>query len=336
MKNKKTIIIAEVGVNHNGKINIAKKLIQEAALSGADYVKFQTYITENLVTKFAKKAKYQKQKYNTDETQFNMLKKFQLSYSDHKELIKCCKQNKIKFLSSPFDKESIDFLINLKLNTLKIPSGEITNLPYLEYIGKFSKLLILSTGMCNINEVINAIRILNKSGTPLNKINTLHCTSSYPTNMKEVNLKAMLTLKKKTGLKVGYSDHTKGIEVSIAAKALGAEIIEKHLTLSQKMKGPDHKASVEPKEFKSMVNAIRNIEKALGSSKKNIQKSELSNKLVVRKSIVAAIDINKGEKFTKANTAIKRPGSGISPMYIKKLIGRSAKKNFKKDQLILI
>ena len=336
MKSKKTIIIAEIGVNHNGKINLAKKLIKEAAMSGADYVKFQTYITESLVTKFAKKANYQKNKSRNNETQLNMLKKFQLSYYDHKELIKCCKQNNIKFLSSPFDKKSIDLLLSLKLKTLKIPSGEITNLPYLEYIGQFSKFIILSTGMSNLNEVKIAIKILNKSGTPLSKISILHCTSSYPTAMRDVNLKAMLTLKKITGLKVGYSDHTEGIEVSIAAKTLGAEIIEKHLTLDKKMKGPDHKASIEPEEFKLMVNAIRNIEVALGDGRKIAQKNELTNKLVVRKSIVAAIDINMGEKFTKKNTTVKRPGFGISPMFIKKLIGKSAKKNFKKDQLISI
>ncbi len=336
MKSKKTIIIAEVGVNHNGKINLAKKLIKEAALSGADYVKFQTYITESLVTKFAKKANYQKHKSRNNETQFNMLKKFQLSYFDHKELIKCCKQNSIKFLSSPFDQKSIDLLLTLKLKTLKIPSGEITNLPYLEYIGKFSKFIILSTGMSNLNEVKRAVKILNKSGTSLNKISILHCTSSYPTEMKDVNLKAILTLKKATRLKVGYSDHTKGIEVAIAAKILGAEIIEKHLTLDKKMKGPDHKASVEPEEFKLMVNSIRNIESALGDGRKIAKKNELTNKLVVRKSIVAATDINRGEKFTKKNTTIKRPGFGISPMFIKKLIGKSAKKSFKKDQLISI
>ena len=334
MKNNKTIIVAEAGVNHNGKINLAKKLIKEAALSGANYVKFQTYITKYLVTEYAKKTNYQKKNTKNNQTQFNMLKKYQLSYSDHISLINCCEKNKIKFLSSPFDKESIDLLIDLKLDTLKIPSGEITNLPYLKHIGKFSKSLILSTGMSTLDEVKNAVKILNKAGTPLNKITVLHCTTSYPTNMEDVNLNAMLTLKKKTGLKVGYSDHTLGAEVSIAAVTLGAKIIEKHLTVSRKMKGPDHKASLEPKDFKFMVDKIRNIEKALGSGKKIPKKNELKNMPFVRKSIVAAQKINKGDKFTNHNLAIKRPGTGISPMYIEKLIGKVSKRNFTKDELI--
>ena len=334
MKNNKTIIVAEAGVNHNGKINLAKKLIKEAALAGANYVKFQTYITKYLVTEYAKKTNYQKKNTKNNETQFNMLKKYQLSYSDHISLINCCKKNKIKFLSSPFDKESIDLLIDLKLDTLKIPSGEITNLPYLKHIGKFSKSLILSTGMSTLDEVKNAVKILNKAGTPLNKITVLHCTTSYPTNMEDVNLNAMLTLKKKTGLKVGYSDHTLGVEVSIAAVTLGAKIIEKHLTISRKMKGPDHKTSLEPQNLKFMVDKIRNIEKALGNGKKIPKKNELKNMLSIRKSIVAAQKINKGDKFTNHNLAIKRPGTGISPMYIEKLIGKVSKRNFIKDELI--
>ncbi|MBC8302685.1 MAG: N-acetylneuraminate synthase [Pelagibacterales bacterium] len=334
MKNNKTIIIAEAGVNHNGKINLAKKLIKEAALAGVNYVKFQTYTTKYVVTEYAKKTNYQKKNTKNNETQFNMLKKYQLSYSDHISLINCCKKNKIKFLSSPFDKGSIDLLIDLKLDTLKIPSGEITNLPYLKHIGKFSKSLILSTGMSTLDEVKNAVKILNKAGTPLNKITVLHCTTSYPTNMEDVNLNAMLTLKKKTGLKVGYSDHTLGVEVSIAAVTLGAEIIEKHLTISRKMKGPDHKASLEPQDLKLMVDKIRNIEKALGNGKKIPKKNELKNMLSVRKSIVAAQKINKGDKFTNHNLAIKRPGTGISPMYIQKLIGKVSKRNFIKDELI--
>lgn len=334
MKNNKTIIVAEAGVNHNGKINLAKKLIKEAALAGANYVKFQTYITKYLVTEYAKKTNYQKKNTKNNQTQFNMLKKYQLSYSDHISLINCCKKNKIKFLSSPFDKESIDLLIDLKLDTLKIPSGEITNLPYLKHIGKFSKSLILSTGMSTLDEVKNAVKILNKAGTSLNKITVLHCTTSYPTNMEDVNLNAMLTLKKKTGLKVGYSDHTLGVEVSIAAVTLGAKIIEKHLTVSRKMKGPDHKASLEPQDLKFMVDKIRNIEKALGNGKKIPKKNELKNMSFVRKSIVAAQKINKGDKFTNHNLAIKRPGTGISPMYIEKLIGKVSKRNFTKDELI--
>jgi len=334
MKNNKTIIVAEAGVNHNGKINFAKKLIKEAALAGANYVKFQTYITKYLVTEYAKKTNYQTKNTKNNQTQFNMLKKYQLSYSDHISLINCCKKNKIKFLSSPFDKESIDLLIDLKLDTLKIPSGEITNLPYLKHIGKFSKSLILSTGMSTLDEVKNAVKILNKAGTPLNKITVLHCTTSYPTNMEDVNLNAMLTLKKKTGLKVGYSDHTLGVEVSIAAVTLGAKIIEKHLTISRKMKGPDHKTSLEPQNLKFMVDKIRNIEKALGNGKKIPKKNELKNMLSIRKSIVAAQKINKGDKFTNHNLAIKRPGTGISPMYIEKLIGKVSKRNFIKDELI--
>ena len=310
----KVFIIAEAGVNHNGSIDLAKKLIDVASNAGADAVKFQTFKAKNLVTKNAKKAIYQKDTTNIKESQFNMLKKLELNIEAHKELILYCNSKKIIFLSSPFDHESIELLKDLDLEILKIPSGEITNLPYLRHIGKLDKKIILSTGMSTIDEVKNALSILINSGTKKNKITVLHANTEYPTPMEDVNLRAMVTIGKELDVNFGYSDHTLGIEVDIAAVAMGASCIEKHFTLDCNMEGPDHKASLEPSQLKAMVKAIRNIEKALGSSIKKASKSELLNIKIVRKSIVAKTKIKKGEILTQQNLSVKRPGRGMSPM----------------------
>ena len=332
----RVFIIAEAGVNHNGSIDLAKKLIDVASSSGADAIKFQTFKAKNLATKYSEKAKYQKNTTSKKETQFNMLKKLELNASMHRRLISYCKNKKIMFLSSPFDHESIDLLKNLGLEIFKIPSGEITNLPYLRNIGKLNKKIILSTGMSNMSEIKNALNILINSGTKKNNITILHTNTEYPTPMEDVNLKAMLTMGKTFNISFGYSDHTLGIEVDIAAVALGATCIEKHFTLDTNMEGPDHKASLEPNQLKAMVTAIRNIEKALGSNIKKPSKSELQNIQIVRKSIVAKININKGKIFTKKNLTVKRPGNGISPMQWDKVIGKIANKNFAIDELIQI
>ena len=334
MNTKKVFIIAEAGVNHNGSIELAEKLIDVASDAGANAVKFQTFRAENLVTKNAKKANYQMETTNVKESQFDMLKKFELDFETHKKLISYCNNKSIIFLSSPFDKESIDLLNNLGLKILKIPSGEITNLPYLRHIGKLNKKIILSTGMANINEIKYALDVLIKAGTKKNNITILHANTDYPTPMKDVNLKAMLTIGKTFNVSYGYSDHTLGIEVDIAAVALGATCIEKHFTLDCKMEGPDHKASLEPDKLKAMVNAIRNIEIALGSSIKNPSKSEIPNMKIVRKSIVAKTIIKKGDIFDENNLTIKRPGSGISPMKWDELIGTKSKKDYNEDEQI--
>tara|TARA_B110000037_G_C17087646_1_gene492634 strand:+ start:655 stop:1665 length:1011 start_codon:yes stop_codon:yes gene_type:complete len=336
LKSSKVFIIAEAGVNHNGSIAIAKKLIDTASAAGANAVKFQTFKADNLATKNAQKARYQKETTDIEESQFNMLKKLELNASMHRRLISYCKNKKIMFLSSPFDHESIDLLKNLGLEIFKIPSGEITNLPYLRNIGKLNKKIILSTGMSNMSEIKNALNILINSGTKKNNITILHTNTEYPTPMEDVNLKAMLTMGKTFNISFGYSDHTLGIEVDIAAVALGATCIEKHFTLDSNMEGPDHKASLEPNQLKAMVTAIRNIEKALGSNIKKPSKSELQNIQIVRKSIVAKININKGKIFTKKNLTVKRPGNGISPMQWDKILGKSAKRKFLKDDLIEI
>ena len=330
----KTFVIAEAGVNHNGSINLAKKLINAAVSSGADAVKFQTYKVENLVTRYAKKASYQRKNSNKKETHFDMLKRYQLSEKIHKNLINYCKSKKIIFLSSAFDHDSIDLLNHFGLRIFKIPSGEITNYPYLKYIGKLNKKIILSTGMSNMVEIGKALDVLIKSGTKKKNITVLHSNTEYPTPMKDVNLKAMISIGKKFNISYGYSDHTLGFEVDIAAVALGATCIEKHLTLNSKMIGPDHKASLEPVEFKKMVKAIRNTEKALGSNQKKPSKSELKNIKIVRKSICALNNIKKGEIFSMNNLTIKRPGNGLSPFKIKKLLGKKSNKNYKKDQQI--
>ncbi len=327
-------IIAEAGVNHNGSIDLAKKLIDVASDSGADAIKFQTFKAKNLVTKNSEKANYQKILTDQKETQFDMLKKFELDKNEHLELVKYCKSKNIKFLSSPFDHESIDLLNDIGLEIFKIPSGEITNLPYLKHLGKLGKKIILSTGMSNFQEVKNALDILVNSGTKKNNITILHANTEYPTPMEDVNLRAMITIGKELGTKFGYSDHTLGIEVDIAAAAIGANCIEKHITLDCNMEGPDHKASLEPHQFSAMVKAIRNIEKALGSNIKKPSKSETPNILIARKSIVAKTKINKGDILTENNLTVKRPGKGLSPMKWEEIIGTSATKDYKEDDLI--
>lgn len=329
----KTLIIAEAGVNHNGDIDIAKKLVDAAANAGADYVKFQTFKAENLVKKNAAKASYQIDNTGNSDSQFKMLKKLELSHENHEILITYCKSKKIKFLSTAFDLESVDFLKD-KLDFYKIPSGEITNLPYLENIAKLNLDIVMSTGMANMNEVSNALNVLIKNGITKNRITVLHCNTEYPTPMEDVNLSAMLTIANKLNVNVGYSDHTLGIEIPIAAVALGAKVIEKHFTLDRKMSGPDHSASLEPNELKSMVDAIRNIEVAMGDGIKKPSKSEFKNITVARKSIVASMDIQKGTIFTSENITVKRPGKGISPMKWNEIIGKKAEKDYKQDEFI--
>ena len=327
-------IIAEAGVNHNGSIKLAKKLIDVAVESGADAVKFQTFKTENLVSKTAKKADYQKKTTDALESQFDMIKKLELDVNTHKELLVYCQEKGIMFLSTPFDHDSINLLSDLGLQIFKIPSGEITNLPYLRHIGSLRKKVVLSTGMSTLQEVENALTVLIGAGTEKENITTLHANTMYPTPMEDVNLNAMLTIQKELDIAVGYSDHTIGIEVDIAAVAMGASIIEKHFTLDQAMNGPDHKTSLEPKELKAMVLAIRNIEIALGSDKKKPSPSERVNVNVVRKSIVANQDIKKGDLLTEKNITVKRPGNGINPMKWDEVIGSIALKNYNADELI--
>lgn len=325
-------IIAEAGVNHNGSLEIAKKMVLEAKNAGADYVKFQTFIPELLVSKFAQKASYQKENTGNSESQLQMLKKLALSEQEFIELRQYCEKTEIGFLSTPFDLESIEILQKMNMDFWKLPSGEITNLPYLEEIGKTKKPVVLSTGMAEIDEVAAAIEVLKKSGTT--EISILHCNTQYPTPFQDVNLLAMEQLRKSFQVVVGYSDHTKGIEVPIAAVALGAQIIEKHFTLDCAMTGPDHKASLEPTELKSMVEAIRNIEQALGDGHKKRTESEKENCKVARKSIVAKCPIRKGEVFSKENLTVKRPGDGISPMKWYDVIGKTAAFDFETDELI--
>ena len=327
-------IIAEAGVNHNGSIDLAKKLIDVASASGADAVKFQTFKADNLATKKAQKAIYQKENTDKEESQFDMLKKLELNIEAHKELISYCNNKKIIFLSSPFDHESIELLNDLGLEILKIPSGEITNLPYLRHIGKLNKRIILSTGMSNIDEVKSALNILINSGTKKNNITVLHANTEYPTPMEDVNLRAMLTIGKELDINFGYSDHTLGIEVDIAAVAMGASCIEKHFTLDCKMEGPDHKASLEPNQLKAMVIAIRNIELALGGSVKKPSRSEIKNIKIARKSIVAKTKIKKGDILSEKNLTVKRPGTGISPMKWDEVMGTKAIKDYNADELI--
>ena len=331
---KKVFIIAEAGVNHNGSIELAKRLIDKAAEAGADAVKFQSFKAENLVTKTAKKAEYQETATGVAENQFQMIKKLELDYEKHGELINYCQEKGIMFLSSPFDLESIDLLHKLELEIFKIPSGEITNLPYLRKIGKLKKKVILSTGMSTLGDIEQALEILRENGT--DDITVLHCNTEYPTPMKDVNLNAMNTIRDAFKVEVGYSDHTLGIEIPIAAVALGATIIEKHLTLDKTMEGPDHRASLEPDELKAMVTAIRNIEIALGDGVKKLTESELKNIKIARKSIVASQNIKKGEVFTEENLTVKRPGDGISPMNWDQVLGKIAKQDFKEDEKIEI
>ncbi|MDX9902138.1 MAG: N-acetylneuraminate synthase [Aliarcobacter sp.] len=330
----KVFIIAEAGVNHNGSIELAKKLIDVAKESGADAVKFQTFKAKNLVSKYAQKADYQKQTTNKTESQFDMIKKLELDLDTHKELISYCNSKNIMFLSTPFDHDSIELLNDLGLEIFKIPSGEITNLPYLRHIGKLNKKVILSTGMADIGEIEDALDVLIDSGTKKENITVLHANTMYPTPMEDVNLKAMVTIGNSFDIAFGYSDHTLGIEVDIAAVAMGACCIEKHFTLDCTMEGPDHKASLEPDELKAMIKAIRNIELALGSSVKKPSKSEIPNMQIARKSIVAKMDIKKGDVLTEEKITIKRPGNGINPMRWNEIVGTIATKDYKEDELI--
>lgn len=332
---KKVLIIAEAGVNHNGSIEVAKKLIDAAALAGVDYVKFQSFKAENLVSKEAKKAEYQqKNMADSDDSQFTMLKKLELSPEQHIELIAYCNEKGVKFFSTAFDLESIDFLASLKLGLWKIPSGEITNYPYLKQIALKKEPVILSTGMCDMTDIDNAIQVLLKFGVTKEQITVLHCNTEYPTPMHDVNLNAMKAIADKFEVNIGYSDHTKGIEVPIAAVALGATVIEKHFTLDKMMEGPDHKASLEPQELIAMTTAIRNIEMALGSEEKKVTASEINNKSVARKSIVASKYIQVGDVLTEANLTVKRPGTGISPMLWENILGTKATKSYQPDELI--
>ena len=333
----KVIIIAEAGVNHNGSLNLAKLLVDKAVEAGADIVKFQTFKSEKLVSKSAKQAEYQQKNIGkSGGSQLDMLKKLELSQEDHKKLISYCNEKGIRFLSTAFDMDSVDFLHSLKLGLWKIPSGEVTNYPYLRKIAQYREPVILSTGMCEMSDIESAIKVLIENGLSIDQITVLHCNTEYPTPFKDVNLKAMLTIGDKFGVSIGYSDHTEGIEVPIAAVALGATVIEKHFTLDKNMEGPDHKASLEPDALKAMISAIRNIEQALGTGHKRISESERKNMEAARKSIVAACPIKKGELFTEENLTIKRPGTGISPMKWDEVIGLTAKRDFLEDQLIEI
>ena len=330
---KHVLIIAEAGVNHNGSMELAKRLIDAAADAEVDYVKFQTFKAENLVTKDAKQAEYQ-QRNAQDDSQYAMLKKLELSQEQHYELIAYCKQKGVRFLSTAFDFESVDFLHSLNLGSWKIPSGEITNYPYLKKIAQYGEPVILSTGMSTNEDIDAAIKALCDNGLKREQITLLHCNTEYPTPMQDVNLRAMRAMREHFGLTVGYSDHTPGIEVSIAAVALGAEVIEKHFTLDKTLPGPDHKASLEPQELKAMVRAIRKIEQALGDGEKHVSESERKNMPIARKSIVATRDIKQGEMLTEDNLTTKRPGNGISPMRWEEVIGTKAVRDFKTDELI--
>ena len=330
----KVLIIAEAGVNHNGDMQLARQLIEVAAEAGVDVVKFQTFKADKLATSKATKASYQQQTTDKAENQQSMLKRLELTFDQHQQLISHCVNSGIEFLSTAFDDPSIDLLNKFNLKRLKIPSGEITNLPYLRRIGELGKPLILSTGMANMGEIEAALAVLETAGTNRAQITVLHCTTEYPAPMAEVNLRAMQTVGKAFDVAVGYSDHTAGIEVPIAAVALGATVIEKHITLDQNLPGPDHKASLEPKEFAAMVRAIRNIEQALGDAIKRPTASEDANLQVVRKSLVASRAISIGELFSVANITAKRPGTGISPMRWDELIGRAATRAFAPDELI--
>jgi len=330
------LIIAEAGVNHNGDIELAKRLIDVAADAGADLVKFQTFSAERLATQSAPKADYQNQTTDQAESQFAMLNQLELSSEMHRVLITHCQQRNIGFFSTGFDIQSLDYLASLGADRFKIPSGEITNLPYLRHVGGFGKPVILSTGMANLGEIETALDVLETAGTPRTQITVLHCNTEYPTPMKDVNLRAMCSIRDAFGVAVGYSDHTAGTEVPIAAVALGATVIEKHLTLDRNLPGPDHKASLEPNEFAAMVRSIRNIEQAAGDGIKRPSPSETKNKAIARKSLVAAKPIRAGDQFTAENVIAKRPGTGISPMRWDEVIGQVAARDFVADELIAL
>lgn len=334
MQNK-CYIIAEAGVNHDGSMNQAKKLIDEAAKAGADAVKFQTFLADNLVCKNAPKAEYQRQTMGRKESHYEMLKRLQLDLGAHRGLMAHCQKLGIEFLSTPFDLTSIDFLSNLGLDTFKIGSGEITNLPYLRKIGVLKKRIIISTGMSDLGEIEDALDSLQSVGTKLDQITVLHCNTEYPTPMADVNLRAMITIQCAfPSVNTGYSDHTLGLEIPIAAVAMGATVIEKHLTLDRNLPGPDHKASLEPHDFKKMVKAIRNVEQALGNGIKKPSRSEKKNLTVARKSIVASHDIPKDGIFNNENLTTKRPGTGVSPMEWDRIIGKKANRDYRADELI--
>lgn len=327
-------IIAEAGVNHNGRFELAKKMVDVAKEAGADYVKFQTFLPKKFVSRFAEKAEYQKKTMGKGGSQLQMLGKLTLTNDNFIGLKKYCDEIGIGFISTPFDLDSIAFLETFDMDFWKIPSGEITNLLYLETVAKTGRKIVMSTGMCELDEINAAIKVLENNGT--RDVVLLHCNTQYPTPYQHVNLNAMNTIAEKTGKAIGYSDHTQGIEVPIAAVAMGAKVIEKHFTLDKNMEGPDHKASLNPRELKEMVSAIRNIEKALGDGVKVPSESEIENRVVARKSIVAAETISKGEIFTTKNLAVKRPGSGISPMKWYEVIGTKAIRDFNEDELIEI
>ena len=327
-------IILEAGANHNGSLKRAKKMIDLASKAGADFVKFQTFTANDLLVQSAPKALYQKRNSKNKKSAYQILKKLELNEKDHIKLIQYCKNRKINFLSSPFSIKSFNLLNKLKLKIIKIPSGEIDNFPYLKHIGKFKKKIILSTGMSHLEEIKKAIKILTQAGTPKKNITVLHCNTDYPSSLKDINLKAMMTIKKKLGVKVGYSDHSLGDLVAVAATSLGASVIEKHFTLNKSFSGPDHKASLTPNEAFKMIKKIRDTEKLLGSKFKKPTSSELKNKKIARKSIVANKFITRGEVFTEKNLTTKRPGYGKSPMNWSKIIGTKSKKNYKIDEII--
>lgn len=327
-------VIAEAGVNHNGDIELAKSLVDVASNAGADFVKFQTFNVNALLRKDTPKAGYQKKNTDINESQYQMIKRLELSESMHEELFAYCKDKEIGFLSTGFDISSVEYLRNLEVAILKIPSGEITNLPYLRYIGSLNSRVLVSTGMSSLGEIEQALIALDESGTTKENITVLQCTTEYPAPMKDVNLMAMVNIGKAFGVRIGYSDHTAGIEVAFAAVALGATVIEKHFTLDRNLPGPDHKSSLEPDELKAMVKGIRNIEKALGNGIKSPSHSEVKNKPVVRKSIVAARKIKAGEIFCEKNITTKRPGTGMSPMRWDEVVGRKARREFGVDELI--
>jgi N,N'-diacetyllegionaminate synthase len=329
------LIIAEAGVNHNGSIHLAEKLVDAAVAAGADYVKFQTFKAENIVSRTAKKAEYQKKNMGgVDDTQFEMLKKLEMDNNMHLHLIKYCQEKKINFLSTPFDIDSIDYLKSLGIKLGKIPSGELTNLPFLRRMAQSFEELIISTGMSSMEEIAEALSVIMKTGFDIKNISILHCNTEYPTPIEDVNLNAMLSIRDRFGLRFGYSDHTLGYEIPVAAVAMGATIIEKHFTLDNALPGPDHKASLNPVELVSMVKAIRNIEKAMGQGIKKPSPSELKNIAIARKSITALKDIHKGEILTEDNITVKRPGTGISPMKWDEVIGTYAIRDFQADELI--
>jgi N,N'-diacetyllegionaminate synthase len=330
------LIIAEAGVNHDGDLNLATRLVDMAASAGADLVKFQTFTANGVVTRSAPKADYQNKTTDPSESQFEMLKRLELSVEMHEGIIAQCRQKNIGFFSTGFDIQSLNYLVSLGMERFKIPSGEITNLPYLRHVGSFSKQVFLSTGMATLGEIEAALQVLETAGTPRSLITILHCNSEYPTPMEDVNLRAMCSMRDAFGVAVGYSDHSPGIEVPIAAVALGACVIEKHLTLDRSLPGPDNKASLEPDEFSTMVRAIRNVERAMGDGVKRPSPSEAKNKSIARKSLVAAKPIRAGERFTVENITVKRPGNGITPMMFDEIIGRIAPRDIAADELIVL